>query len=377
MKILHLTQRFPPAPGGVEEHVLQISKRLAKKGHEVIIFTSDLERDKPFIRLSHGKGLYLENEQINVRRFKAVKLLNLKHGLGVIIPGMREAALREKVDVVHAHAFGFWPTYVGMAKKILDQTPLIITPHSSAGSRDYGVLDVRKLPLKIADKIIALTESEQKHLVSLGIDSNKISVIPNGLDLKKFRGLPDGYKKNHVILYVGRIDIRTKGLDTLIKAVPSVLEVVQDAKFVFVGPDWGDMAFLKELAHTLNVETHVIFVGSTFDQEEKLRYYMTADVCVLPSNIESFAIVILESMACGTPVVATRVGGVPDIINDKENGILVPPKDPKKLADAISYLLTDKAMAVKMGQKGRRIVQRYSWESVTDQTEEVYWEVCR
>ena len=101
---------------------------------------------------------------------------------------------------------------------------------------------------------------------------------------------------------------------------------------------------------------------------------MTADVCVLPSNIESFGIVILESMACGTPVVATRVGGVPDIIKDKENGILVPPKDPKKLADAIIYLLTDKATAVKMGQKGRRIAQQYSWKSVTDQIEKVYWE---
>ena len=377
MKILQLTQRFPPAPGGVEEHVFQISKRLARRGHEIVVFTSDLERDKPFIRLSNNRSPCFRDEQINVRRFKAVKLLNLRHGIGVIIPDMLRAALREKADIVHAHALGFWPTYVGMAKKTFNRTPLIITPHSSAGSRDYGVLDIRKLPLKIADKIIALTESERKHVVSLGIDSNKISVIPNGLDLEEFRGLPDGYKKNHVILYVGRIDTGTKGLDTLIKAVPSVLEVVQDAKFVFVGPDWGDMFFLKELAHTLNVETHVNFVGSTFDQEEKLRYYMTADVCVLPSNIESFGIVILESMACGTPVVATRVGGVPDIINDKENGILVPPKDPKKLADAISYLLTDKAAAVKMGQKGRRIVQRYSWESVTDQTEEVYWEVCR
>ena len=376
MKILQLTQRFPPAPGGVEEHVLQISKRLAKKGHEVIIFTSDLERDKPFIHLSHGKGLYLENEQINVRRFKAVKLLNLKYGLGVIIPGMLEAALREKVDVVHAHAFGFWPTYVGMAKKILDQTPLIITPHSSAGSRDYGVLDIRKLPLKVADKNIALTKSERKHLIFLGIDSEKISVIPHGLDLEKFRNLPEGRKEDNIILYVGRIDITHKGLDTLIKAASLILGVVQDAKFLFVGPDWGDVFLLKELACKLGVKNNVIFAGIV-SEEEKLRYYMTADVCVLPSNIESFGIVILESMACGKPVVATRVGGVPDVIKDKENGILVPPKDPKKLADAISYLLTDKAVAVKMGQKGRRIVQRYSWESVTDQTEEVYWEVCR
>lgn len=373
MKILQLTQRFPPAPGGVEEHVFQISKRLAQKGHEIVVFTSDLEKDKPFIRLPPDKCLPMDNERVNVCRFKALKLLNLKYGVGVIIPSMLKATLKEKADVVHAHAFGFWPTYVGMAKKIFDQTPLIVTPHSNPGSKDYGPLDIRKLPLKKANRLIALTKLERRHLISTGMGLDRISVVPNGIDLEKFRRIPNASDENNIVLYVGKIDIEHKGVDTLMKAVPLVLESIPHARFIFVGPDWGDMVFLKKLSCELNVRDHVIFTGFV-SEKEKVRYYTIADICVIPSNIEPFGIVILESMACGKPVIGTRVGGIPDVIKDYENGILVPRKNPEKLADAISFLLLDKATATKMGEKGRKEAQQYSWSSIVDQIEKIYCE---
>lgn len=371
MKILQLTQRFPPGLGGVEEHVFQVSQRLARKGHEVIVFTSDLEKDRPLVRLPRDTHFTAFSRHLNVFRFKALQLFNLKHGVGVIMPRMLRATLKEKVDIIHAHGFGFWPTYVGMVKRLLDQTPLVITPHSNPGSKDYGVVDIRKLPLRRADNLIALTNLERKHLVHLGIHPNRISVIPNGLDLEKFKMLSNVSNENNIVLYVGKININHKGVDTLIKSVPVVLRCVPDARFLLVGPDWGDLIHLKRLAFKLRVQSHVSFIGAVSEQE-KMKYFGMAEVCVVPSNIEPFGIVILEFMACGKPVIASRTGGIPEILKDKENGILVHPGNPKKLGDAISFVLQNKAVATRMGELGKKEAQKYTWDSVVDQIEKIY-----
>lgn len=376
MRILQLTQRFPPALGGVEEHVLQISHRLARAGHAVSIFTSDLEKDKPFVRLPSNPSFCLHGSGIQVTRFTAVRVFDLKHGVGIIIPQMLPATLKEKVDVVHAHGFGFWPTYVGMVKKLVDQTPLIITPHSNPGSRDFGLMDFRKLPLKEADQIIALTNLEKKHLIWSGVNQNKISVIPNGIDVDKFKPSSDVPTDRNLVLFVGKINIEHKGVDTLIKSVPLVLRSVPKAKFVLVGPDWGDLAYLKKLSITLGVEDYVSFVGSV-SETEKIEHLAKARVCVVPSNIEPFGIVVLESMACGKPVIASRVGGIPEILRNKEHGILVEAGNPRMLSEAISFVLQDSIAATKMSEFARREAQKYTWDSVVAQVEKAYKKVCR
>lgn len=121
---------------------------------------------------------------------------------------------------------------------------------------------------------------------------------------------------------------------------------------------------------------HVKFAG--FVKEElKPLYYKASDIFVLPSTRkhESFGIVNLEAMACGLPIVASKIGGVPDIVKDGENGLLVPPRDSEALADAIIYLLENEDVRRKMSKRGREMVKNYSWDKIAEQYEEVYEEV--
>jgi len=360
-----LTQRFFPAIGGVEEHVLQISKGLISRGHSVTIFTSDLEKDRPFARLKVSPRI-----DIDVKRFTAVRIVNLRYGLGIISPSMLLNALKEDVDVVHAHGFGYWPTFVGMTRRALDNTPLVITPHSNPGSKIYGFLDVRALPLKFADRVIALTLAEKNHLQVLGLNRNKIEVIPNGIDFKDYEGLKN-MDEGDIVAYVGRVDINHKGLDTLIKAIPMVLKKVREARFIIAGPDWGDMESLKKTASKLNVMERVTFTGSV-PRKEKIKIYAMAKLCVFPSNIEPFGIAILEAMSSGKPIVATNVGGIPELIKNGWTGILVPPRNPRALADAVSYLLLNPDEATKMGERARAVARNYSWDNVVDKILRVY-----
>jgi glycosyltransferase involved in cell wall biosynthesis len=364
LRILQLTQRFFPALGGVEEHVLQISKRLVNAGHYVTIYTSDLEKDKPFTRL---KGPL--NIDMDVKRFTAVKILDLRHGLGIIAPSMLLDAVKYEADIVHAHGFGYWPTFVGAVKKALSGVPLVITPHSSPGSRNYSFLDIRMLPLKLADKVIALTRIEKEHLKSLGLDGRKIEVIPNGINFKDYASIKS-FPKENIILYIGRIAFY-KGLDSLLEAIPYVLKKVKEAKFLIVGPDWGEVARLKRKAIELRIKEHVSFIGSVFGNE-KLRYYAMAKVCVFPSYMEAFGIAILEAMASGRPVVATNVGGITELIDHGKTGFLVPPKEPKALANAISYLLCNPEIAMEIGERARLVARKFTWEETLHKTLNVY-----
>ena len=311
-------------------------------------------------------------KNVDVRRHTAVKLADLPWELGILPPPAVVATLRGRFDVVHAHTIGYWPTFVGMVKKALDRTRLVITPHSNPGSRNYGFIDARMVPLSYADGLVALTELERNHLISLGMRADRIVVIPNGVDCEKFQS----YRRaNRVeagnVLYVGRIDLRHKGCDTLVRAMGRVLAAIDNATLTLLGPDWGDCRSLMALVKSLGIGDKVKYVGAVLE-EEKLYHYAIADVCVIPSNIEPFGIVALEAMASGKPVVATRVGGLREVVRDGETGILVPRGDEKALAGAITYLLQHPNVCAEMGSRGRDLAKKYSWDTVAERVERLY-----
>ena len=133
---------------------------------------------------------------------------------------------------------------------------------------------------------------------------------------------------------------------------------------------------LVRLCKKLDVEKYVGFAGF-IEESMKPFYYRAADVFCLPSTMsaESFGIVNLEAMACSVPIVASKVGGVPDVVKDEENGLLVQPRDSEELADAIIYLLKNEDVREKIGKNGRKKVENYSWEKIAEETEKVYNEV--
>ena len=154
-----------------------------------------------------------------------------------------------------------------------------------------------------------------------------------------------------------------------------ILENIPNSKLVFVGS--GPMREgLEKQSKKLSVEKYVIFAGFV---EEGLKplYYRATDIFVLPSimNTESFGIVNLEAMACGVSIVASKIGGIPDVVKDMENGLLVPPKDSNALADAIIYLLENENVRERMGRNGRKKIKNYSWERIAEETEEIYKEL--
>ena len=214
----------------------------------------------------------------------------------------------------------------------------------------------------------------------MGRYKDKVVVIPNGINIEDYKipyskeecrrklGLP--LDKN-IVLFVGNL-ILYKGPNVLIRAIPKIVKKVPNTLFIFVGK--GKMRNeLEKLANKLGIRNHVRFTGFV---EECLKpfYYKSADIFCLPSvmSTESFGIVNLEAMACGIPIVASRIGGVPDVIKDGENGLLVPPKYVNSLASSIIYLLENEGVRRKMGKNAKEIVKNFTWNKVAKMVRKLY-----
>jgi glycosyltransferase involved in cell wall biosynthesis len=361
VRILEITQRYPPALGGVERHVERLAFELAQAGAYVDIVTTDLSRDRPFTRgrFAPVQGL------ATVRRHRAVQWFRGPHGLGIAAPGMLLDALRARADIVHAHAFGYFPTWAGRLTRDLRGIPLVITPHSDRGagtSLSYlYARTVARATLRRADRVVAVTRLEAHWLGSLGVDSSRIQVIPNGIDLTEFEARPprresDGGPR---ILYVGRIYPEQKGLESLVEAF-ALLPRPLDARLRLVGEDWGGLARLERIARDLGVAGRMNATGP-IPRRELLSEYASSDLFVLPSLFEPFGIVLLEAMAAGLPVVATRVGGIPEVVEENRTAILVSPGNPAELARAINRCLSDRMLSARLGSEGRRRVEQFAW----------------
>lgn len=374
MKALELTQRFPPALGGVENHVWHLAEGLRKRGVDVEVFTTDLEKDIPIQRLSRPDGSFA----YPVHRFTAIKVADLPHALGNVAPAMLSRVLTGHWDVIHAHAYGYFPTFAGAVGKLLDRSALVITPHSDPGrpTSEKRAFDriVPLATLRRANRVIALTESERRYLERLGVAPDRIALIPNGVDTTEFASFaPRSSNDGQVtLLFAGRCYPEQKGLAVLMKALASLRDV-PGLSLRVVGEDWGGYGVVRSFARTLGLEDRVVLVGRV-DRASLLEEFRRADVFVLPSLFDSFPIAILEAMAAALPVVATRVGGVPDVVEDGQSGLLVPPGDPAALAEGLRLLAREPGTRGAMGQRGQERARSFSWDDILTRIEGVYHE---
>jgi len=383
MKIIQVTQRFFPAIGGVETYVYNIAKKLVEKGHEVTVYTSDLLKDNPQIRL-----LYSEKDKVDgirIRRFKAFRLLP-EIEASTLMPSMITSLLKEEADIIHAHGYYYFPAYLAALARHITGIPLVLTTHSGPESRMPSLRKlynqtVGKFCLKTTDQIISLTRRGAEYLTSIGARSEKISVIPNGVDTNLFSRRTDGYSFRekygiigNVILFVGRLS-KVKGLNYLIDAMPEILNEVPDAILLIIGPDFGLKTELRRRAKQLYIEKKVLFTG-TLSGAELVDSYAASDVFVLPSIAESFGIVLLEAMAMGKPVIATDIGAARDLIQNGVNGFIIKPRRPDQIAKAVISLIKNRNLATKMGDINRKIASEYSWDNITQAISQVYRELC-
>jgi glycosyltransferase involved in cell wall biosynthesis len=335
MRVLHLVPKFIPSIGGVENFVHELVNVQIKK-IEVEIFTSNI------LNFENFQKLRIMNDFPYVKRFNAFSLFPfLPRGLGVFSFSMlRELIRREDIDIIHSHSYGYFTTYLGSFKKYLKKSKHIIQTHSDPGRRKLTKMifdSIVPIFSLYGDKIIAISELEKNYLKSLGIEEKKIIKIPLGINLNLFRRYQKYKINDNFLLFVGRFDIDQKGIDILLKAIKISRKEFNNIKLYIIGYHSENKIKIIKMIKKLNLENEVLILGN-ISKEELIKYYHNCRALVLPSRFEPFGLVILEAFACSKPVIASRVGGIPEIVNEK-NGILFKAEDANELAKAIIKIM--------------------------------------
>lgn len=373
MKILMVTEWHPSTIGGIQRHVRELSAHLMKKGFEVAILTK-----------ANSKKI---NATENKYAFPIIEVEPITPIQSIITPPslskLKKAIEDYSPDIIHAHhAFTPMPLLaLYMAEKM--KMPKILTNHSIAGNSKDSLLTLMSCKgliflryfISKADKIISVSKSAAKFMENLLGNKVENIIIPNGVDVNRFK--PSRREEDKAtILFVGRL-VHRKGVQVLIKAFSKVVKKIPEAKLIIVGE--GYMKPLLQIqVKKLRLNGKVKLLGKVADSELP-KIYQEATLVVIPSLYrESFGMVALEAMASGKPVIATKVGGLPEIIRDGRNGFLIPPGDHKELAEKIILLLSNKEMSLKMGITGRKIaVEKYSWNKITSKIINVYLETLK
>ncbi len=363
------------AHGGTEIAAYHLARNIAEID-DVKIFTTSI----------NSKDSHENSENMLIHRYGTVlKIASANLSFKILYK-----PLNCEIDIAHAHYNMPYSDYSALRYSKRKKVPFVVTYHADA--QDSGGNFVRNLAQKIynrsllknvlngADVIIATSNSYIDESKFLGDYRDKIEVIPNGINLEEFnikhgkaecRNKLDLPCDKKIILFFGNI-VAYKGPHILLKAFLKVKSQFKDVKLVFAGR--GEMQEeLKKLAADLGVKDDIIFTGYV-DEKLKPFYYRSADIFCLPSitMAEAFGIVNLEAMACGVPVISSKLGGIPDVVIDKKTGLLVKPEDEEALAESIIFLLENEDISQKMGKNGKKKVEEYSWRKIAEKTQEFY-----
>jgi glycogen(starch) synthase len=371
MHIAHITTLFDPHRGGIETMVLSLAHGLVRSGDRVSVVT----------RRTHG--LVPESALDGIRIFRVGgegggrQLARLR-----FLWGGRRFFRRHsgRIDIVHAHSL-YTPALLAAARP----EPAVATVHTEGLTGNLA--DLRRRPFgrirlefyrRRLRRIIALTHGMVGQIEAAGFDPGRISVIPNGVDTERFvppdperrmaarhaLGLPaDG----RVVAFLGRL-VHEKGADVLLRGWPRIRRRIEGSHLLIAGR--GEESVALRRAFDEGGED----LRWLPDLEDQRDLYQAADVLVVPSRAESFGLVALEGMAAGLPVVASRVGGLPEVAGDA--ALLVPPEDPASLADAVVSLLDDDSRRRHLARTGReRVLERFTLARVVARHRELYGEV--
>ncbi len=349
----------------------------------------DRQRFEPLVCCLSSAGPYqsvLDAAGIPVEVIGFRGLTIFRHPYRVALQLCRLIHFIRRVRPVLVHGFLFWAYILGTYAAKVASVPIVIASRRSLGTFKAGqahYLLLERLTNAMTDLWVANSEAVRQDTVRQeGVDPARIRVIPNGVDPNRFAGSADRPTVRHrlglpadgpLLLTVSNL-IHYKGHGTLLEAVSLITRKHPTARFVLAGE--GPMrAEIERRIATAGLADLVRVLGERIDIPDLLR---AADLLVHPSDEEGFPNAILEAMAAGRPVVATRVGGTPELVVDGVTGTLVPPRSPAALAAAVSHLLADSQLADRMGAAGReRAVREFSLARMVERTEALYAEVLR
>jgi glycogen(starch) synthase len=362
--------RFDPI-GGMQNHTAELTRALDRRGIVQTVLTTRPPTAPYFQCL--GDHARVIRVGFPIRRFRQLYAPQA----AIIAP-----ILAARADVVHVHLgedLAVIP--IGAAAAKLHRLPLVLTVHTSL-RHTLAVSDLRSAVLKTiggpierwgehsAEAVLVITPRLRRLLLADGIDENRVHLIPPGVNPSLFEGPfedPFAGIGRPRVLFVGRLAPQ-KGVHTLVAAA-GLLED-PSVRVLLVG-DGPERKALEREAERIDAGDRLRFLG--FFAHERLPAAMAhADVLVLPSLYEELGTVLLEAMWAGLPIVASRTGGIPDVIEDGVNGLLVPPGDPEALARAIDRLLADRALAYRLSEGARARGKDYDWEVLAERVLRVY-----
>ncbi len=371
VRLVLVTQDFPPRRGGIQTYALELARRLAPRLEAFAVIApavegaAEIDRELPWRVLRTGSADTL---------------------IAAAGPLLLELALTDDFDhTLHAQ----WSTTpaalglraVGRVRRVacvVHGRELLLAPWRRAPLAQRGYDAVRKRSLRAVDRVLATGTYTAGLARELGVAKERIRITGCGTDPQRFRAVDAsvlrerlGLGGRRVLLTIARLVAR-KGIDSVLRALPAVRRAVPDVAYLVCG-EGPERERLEALARELGVLDLVRFPGGVPD-DELTHWYCAGDVFVMPSrseppDVEGFGIVFLEAGACERPVVAARAGGVPDAVADGVSGLLVAPGDVDELAAKLVELLRDPARAAELGRRGRaRVVSDLNWERVAERT---------
>lgn len=355
----------PSSVGGVQAHVRDLAVWLSRRGFTVSVISRRVGLAD--LRFQESEGYYIVDS-----------LIPLDY---ILVPpdprSIEDAIVKLKPDVVHSHhIFTLTPLF---ALKVASELGIarVATNHTLFLAHDFrtfwsiaSLLLPTRYYLEYAQAVISVSKVADEFVESImGVDFKaRRFIIPNAVDTSKFTP-PAREPEDDIVLFVGRLVYR-KGLHVLVKALQRIRS--RDFKLYVIGGGYMELP-VKILAKAYGVEDRMKLLG-VVSERDKVELYRRAKIVVVPSIFnESFGIVALEAMASGRPVIASRVGGLEDVVVNGETGILVEPGSEEQLAEAIETLLGDEGYRRRLGANARRLIEeKYSWDAIIDRIIDVY-----
>lgn len=368
LRILLVVDGYYPSTGGSELQVNLLSRALKAEGHRVEIVAPWLDRSKPLAE-------FIDDVPVTRLAYPKIKLL------GAALLCLRFAlwlwTRRDRYDAIHVHMAKNLAAAAGLVRPYLDAT--LMVKISGAWEFNGGILDpaLRGQPIfrfynwciRRADCLQCISQYTYRALHAAGYPRERLRLIPNAVDLERFGVGParsgQTGERRHVV-FVGRVE-PVKGLAVLLDAWSGISP---EAARLTIAGDGTQRSQLMQIVRERDLTASIAFPGEIHNVGELLA---TADIYVQPSFQEGLPNSVLEAMAAGLPVVATRISGNEDVVADGENGLLVPSGDPEALRAALQRLIADPVLAARMGKRSRTVIEeRFSLPAVLGQLEAVY-----
>ena len=370
MKILNISSARVQYPGGTEKVVWELSRYMARQGHEVTILQTDLYEK------GHSWKVVEKKEGINIITCKNDRFVK---GFGYSREFKKKLKeIWEKFDVIHVYGHGRFTSEYTL-RFIKNRKPIVYSACGFFHNKKYSF--AKKLydkffrrSARYIDFCTGLTEIENRTYGELGVPVGRRGVVPAWVDLKKFKKRKVnkeklrekyGIKNKKTLLYVGRVH-ESKGLQYVVEAVKNL-----DVNFLIVGRDADFSAMLREKIKEYGIGNRIKLLGG-LDDKDLLETYSLADAFILFSSWEGFGIVVLEAMAAGLPVIVSDRGSLPTLIKNKENGLVVKYPNVRELRENIQLLFENEKLEKKIKRNSKNFVKNFEYSKIAKQYENIY-----